>query len=159
MFWAIPKRLHRSLMNFDVKRVSLSLMTFVGSPNRLKTLIRYWYATCSAVISSLQGMNNAIFVHPWSVIVRMVSYPFDLGNLVMKSRAIVWKGRASAKARCCYRMILRFNSLCVNFILLTLGASLDVVFDVFSHLQPPVMSCDDFSCSGNSWMSGCRCVM
>ena len=37
----------------------------------------------------------AIFVHPWSVMVRMESYPCDLGNLTIKSIAIVEKGKAS----------------------------------------------------------------
>src|ERR1700761_2389273 len=36
----------------------------------------------------------AIFVHPWSVIVRMESYPWDLGSLTIKSIAMVENGGA-----------------------------------------------------------------
>jgi len=46
------------------------------------------------LIASLQGMKIDAFEQSVSVIVRMVSYPPDRGNLVMKSMATVSKGRA-----------------------------------------------------------------
>src|SRR6266404_1171008 len=95
MFCVIPRRRHRSLANLDVKCVSLSLMIFVGNPNLLNTWCMYRRATPSAVIVSEQGRNNTILVHPWSVMVRIVSYLSERGNLVMKSIVTVWKGRVS----------------------------------------------------------------
>ena len=44
------------------------------------------------VICSLQGTNITAFVQSWSVMLRMVSHPSDMGTLVMKSTAIVAKG-------------------------------------------------------------------
>jgi hypothetical protein len=49
----------------------------------------------SAVMSSLHGMKIATFVHPWSVMVSIESYPCETGNLTMKSSATVSKGAAS----------------------------------------------------------------
>src|SRR6266702_1226489 len=40
-------------------------------------------------------MRMTAFEQSWSVIVRIESYPWDMGNLVMKSRAMVAKGIAS----------------------------------------------------------------
>ncbi len=95
MFWAIPRMAHTSLMNFDVNRGSLSLITREGSPKRRKTWLTYRSAVSSAEISSLHGMKMAALVQSWSVTVRIASYPFEQGSLVMKSRAIVSNGRAS----------------------------------------------------------------
>ena len=81
-------------MNFPAKRGSRSLMIFLGSPKRLKTCVRYNPATSSAEIVSLQGMKIATFEQSWSVIVSMVLYPLDGGNLTMKSIATVSKGNA-----------------------------------------------------------------
>ena len=81
-------------MNFPTKRGSQSLIIFLGSPKRLNTCIRYNPATSSAEIVSLQGMKIAAFEQSWSVTVSMVSYPFDGGNLTIKSIAIVSKGSA-----------------------------------------------------------------
>jgi len=47
---------------------------------------------------SLQGRKIAAFMQLWSVIIKMVSCPLDSGNLMMKSIAIVWKGRALGSA-------------------------------------------------------------
>src|ERR1700761_6182312 len=41
---------------------------------------------------SQQGTKCVIFVHPWSVMVSIASYPFELGNLVMKSSATTSNG-------------------------------------------------------------------
>ena len=43
----------------------------------------------------MHGINIDAFVQSWSVIVRMESYPWDLGNFVIKSRAMVSNGIAS----------------------------------------------------------------
>ena len=57
--------------------------------------LAYDAAVSSALISSVQGINCAILVQSWSVIVRIESYPCDTGSFVMKSRATVSNGRAS----------------------------------------------------------------
>ena len=49
--------------------------------------------TPSELIASLQGIMMDAFEQSVLVIVRMVSYPPDRGNLVMKSIAMVSKGR------------------------------------------------------------------
>ena len=51
-------------------------------------------ATSSAEIVSLQGMKIATFEQLWSVMVSMESYPFEGGNLTIKSIATVSKGNA-----------------------------------------------------------------
>ena len=81
-------------MNFPAKRRSRSLMIFLGSLKRLKMCMRYSPATSSAEIVSLQGMKIAAFEQSWLVIVSIVLYPFDGGNLTMKSIATVSKGSA-----------------------------------------------------------------
>ena len=81
-------------MNFPAKRGSQSLMIFLRSPKHLKTCVRYSPATSSAEIVSLQGIKIAAFEQSWSVTVSIVSYPFDGGNLTMKSIATVSKGSA-----------------------------------------------------------------
>ena len=62
--------------------------------SRLKTCVKYNPVTSLAEIVSLQGMKIAAFEHSWSVMVSMVSYPFEGGNLTMKSIATVLKGNA-----------------------------------------------------------------
>jgi len=47
---------------------------------------------------SLQGRKIAALVQSWSVIVKIVLCPLDSGSFMMKSIAIVWKGRASGSA-------------------------------------------------------------
>ena len=81
-------------MNFPTKCRSRSLMIFLGSPKHLKTCVRYNPATSSAEIVSLQGMKITAFEKSWSVMVSMESYPFEGGNLMMKSIATVSKGNA-----------------------------------------------------------------
>ncbi|SRR6266702_3023286 len=83
-------------MNFDVNLGSLSLMNFSRSPNHGNICWTINPAVSSAVILSLQGMNTAAFVQSWSVMVRIESYPCDIGSLVMKSSAIVSNGIASS---------------------------------------------------------------
>ena len=50
--------------------------------------------TPSESIASLQGIKTDAFEQSVSVMVRIVSYPPDRGNLVMKSMATVSKGQA-----------------------------------------------------------------
>ena len=86
---------HTSLMNFDVKWGSLSLITCEGSPNRRNTWLTYRSAVSLAVISSWHGIKMAALVQSWSVTVSTASYPFDFGSLVIKSRAMVSNGIAA----------------------------------------------------------------
>src|SRR6266404_7393177 len=44
--------------------------------------------------------------------------------------------------------------VCIDFIGLTLGASLDVVLDVLFQFRPPVGPCNQVFCSHYPWMSG-----
>ena len=81
-------------MNFPAKCGSRLLMIFLRSPKHLKMCVRYNSATSSAKIVSLQGMKITTFKQSWLVIVSMVSYPLDGGNLTMKSIATVSKGNA-----------------------------------------------------------------
>src|SRR5260370_3868552 len=92
MFWAIPNMAHTSLMNFDVKWGSLSLITREGSPKCRKTWLMYSRAISLAVVSSQQGMKMAAFVQSCSVMVRTSLDPFDRGSLVLKSNAMVSNG-------------------------------------------------------------------
>jgi hypothetical protein len=61
-------------MNLEMNQGSLSLMTFLGSPNLGNTWWRYRSATPLALMDSLHGMNIAILVQslirllpPWPV--------------------------------------------------------------------------------------------
>jgi len=54
----------------------------------------YSNAICLAVMASWQGIKMEALKQSWSVIVSIVSYPWDLGSLVMKSRVMVSKGLA-----------------------------------------------------------------
>ena len=74
-------------------------MIFLGSPKRLKTCVKYNPATSSTEIVLLQGMKITAFEQLWSVIVSMESYPFEGGNLTMKSIATVSKGNACETGR------------------------------------------------------------
>ena len=57
-----------------------------------KAFALYSWASSSAVIVSLHGINITALVLPWSVIVRIESNSFDLGSLTIKSMLIVLKG-------------------------------------------------------------------
>ena len=94
IFCVMPSAWQRFLVNFPAKRGSRSLMIFLGSPKRLKTCVRYSPATSSAEIVSLQGIKIAAFEQSWLVMVSMELYPFEGGNLMMKSIATVSKGNA-----------------------------------------------------------------
>ena len=60
----------------------------------MKMCVKYNPATSSAEIALLQGIKIAAFEQLWSVTVSMESYPFEGGNLTMKSIATVSKGNA-----------------------------------------------------------------
>ena len=92
MFCWILNFLQYSLATLDVNLVSRSEMNFFGAPNLANTCRRMSAATPSVVINSLQGMRIIALEQSWSVMVRIVSYPPDCGNFVMKSIAIVWNG-------------------------------------------------------------------
>src|SRR6266568_8882659 len=94
MFCVVPVPLHNSRMNLEANFGSLSLMNFCGSPNRGNMCWIISPAVSSAVMLSLQGMNTAAFVQSWSVTVSIESYPCEIGNLVMKSSAMVSNGIA-----------------------------------------------------------------
>ena len=119
-----------SQVNLDAKRGSRSLMTRKGNPNRVKICLTYNRAVPSAVISSVQGINTDALVQSWLVTVRIASYPWDLGNLVMKLSAItskgvcVWLRRNRCKWGSCGPGI--------DLVPLTLRAPLDVLHDVSS---------------------------
>src|SRR3984885_4357191 len=95
IFCVIPSMRHTSLVNFDVNRGSRSLIILRGSPKCLNTWVTKTAAVSSDVMASLHGMNSAALVQSWSVTVRIESYPWDGGNFVMKSTAIISNGAAS----------------------------------------------------------------
>src|SRR6266702_321922 len=95
MFCVVPVPLHRPLMNFEANLGSRLLMNFSGSLNRGNICWMISPTVSSAVILSLQGMNIAALVQSWSVTVSIESYPCEIGNLVIKSRAMVSNGIAS----------------------------------------------------------------
>ena len=97
IFCEIPRSWHCSRVNIVLNLGSLSLMTHEGSPNQLKTCLRYSWAVPSAVTSSLQGINTDAFIQLWSVMVRMELHPFDSGSFVIKSKAIVSNGNTSGQ--------------------------------------------------------------
>jgi hypothetical protein len=95
----MPNSLQSSWVNFEVNRVSQSLMIFVGRPYLVNTCLAYSAAVSSPEISSTHGMKIVAFEQSWSVTVSMESYPCDTGSLVMKSTATVSKGVASGLAQ------------------------------------------------------------
>ena len=68
-------------------------MIFHGIPYIGNMWFRYRHATPSESTVSLQGMKTDALLQSVSVMVRMVSNPPKVGSLVMKSMAIVSKGR------------------------------------------------------------------
>src|SRR5580693_9098732 len=98
MFCWIPNVLQSSRVNFNANHGSRSLMIFVGRPYLANTCFAYKAAVSSPDISSTQGMKIVAFEQSWSVSVSMESYPWDTGNLVIKSTATVSKGIASGLA-------------------------------------------------------------
>ena len=91
----MPRMLHSSQVKRDANRGSLLLIILEGSLYKGKVCLAYNAAVSSALMSSVQGMNCAILVQSWSVIVKIESYPWDTGSFVIKLRAMVSNGRAS----------------------------------------------------------------
>src|SRR5579864_2198006 len=89
-----PSCLHNSLKKVEVNRMSLSVITFLGIPTKGKTRSLKSVATPGASMVSLQGSKMTALVQSWSVMVRMESYPFEMGSLTIKSIEIVWNGCA-----------------------------------------------------------------
>ena len=83
-----------SVPNFETKHGSRSEMIFHRIPYIGNTWFRYRHATPSELTVSLQGIKTDALLQSMSVMVRMVSNPPEVGSLVMKSMAIVSKGRA-----------------------------------------------------------------
>ena len=78
----------------DINLGSQSLITFVGSPYHLYTWSMYSWAIPSPVIFVVHGRNTAALEHPWSMMVRIASFPLCVGRPVIKSIATRWNGRA-----------------------------------------------------------------
>ena len=57
--------------------------------------LAYSSAILGALIVSLHGRNIAAFEQSWSIIVRMLLYPCERGNLTIRSMATCLKGRAT----------------------------------------------------------------
>ena len=110
----MPSCLHSSQVNLEVNCGSRSLIILVGSPKRTNTCLRYDAVVSSVEISSTHGINIDAFVQSWSVMVRIESYPWDLGNLVIKSRVIISNGIASGfgKMGCSMALIGQLLTLC-----------------------------------------------
>ena len=90
----MSKMRQSSVLNFETKRGSRSEMIFCGIPYVRNTWFRYRRATPSESTVLLQGMKTDALLQSVLVMVRMVSNPPEVGSLVMKSMAIVSKGRA-----------------------------------------------------------------
>ena len=82
-----------SVPNFETKCGSQSEMIFCGILYVGNIWFRYKRATPSESTVSLQGMKTDALLQSVLVMVRIVSKPPDVGSLVMKSMAIVSKGR------------------------------------------------------------------
>ena len=85
---------HSSLLNLDIKRGSRSEMILQGILKCGNTCVAYKAAMPSESMSFLQGRNIAALVQSWSVMVRIESYPFEMGRSTMRSHAMVSKGCA-----------------------------------------------------------------
>ena len=92
MFWVILSNRHSSLVKCDVKCVSQSEITLVGTPKCGNTWVANNSATPAAPIFCVQGKNRAALVTSWSVIVRMESHPLEGGRSTIKSSAMVENG-------------------------------------------------------------------
>ena len=88
----IPSCWQSSSKIFDVKRVSLLEIIFLGNPMKGNTRSLKSSATPTASIVSLHGSKITPFVQSWLVIVSMESYPLESGSLVMKSIEMVVNG-------------------------------------------------------------------
>ena len=106
----------------------------LGIPYQGKRCWRYSSVTPSPVISLLHGMNLVTLKHPWSTMVRIVSYPLDFGRSVMKSMEPYWKGPSSA-----------------GVLKLCKGAWGSQIVLLSWHLAHPLTYCSTYSLSLGPW--------
>ena len=133
-FYLIPMALHSVLTKFPVNLVSLLDMMHLGIPYQGKRCWRYSSAIPSPVISLLHDMNLVALEHPWSTMVRIVLYPFDLGRLVIKFMETYWKGPSSVGVLKWYK-----------------GAWGSQIVLLSWHLVHPLMYCSTYSLSFGPW--------
>ena len=91
----MPSLQASDLPKCDVNLGSQSLITFVGRPYHLYTWSMYNCAIPSPVMFVVHGRNIAALEHPWSMIVRIASFPLCIGRPAIRSIATRWNGRAS----------------------------------------------------------------
>ena len=84
---------------WDVNRGSQSDIILDGTPNHGNRCLRYKRATPSPVIVMWHGRKIAALEHPWSITVRITSYPLALGSWVTRSRATTLNGRIDRSTR------------------------------------------------------------
>ena len=94
-FCCIPKCLVSALTKWDMKCGSLSEIICFRIPNHGKRCMKYNYAIFSPVIVLWQGRKSATCKHPWSINVKIASYPLLGGRSVIRSKASCSKGLAS----------------------------------------------------------------
>src|SRR5882672_2906345 len=87
----IPRSLYKSSMNLETNWPPLSLITFFGSPNFLKTSRQKITATPELVILVVQGTRIFILVR-YLVITKIALYPLDSGRGPTISTEIVSHG-------------------------------------------------------------------
>ena len=68
-----------------MNRGSQSEMILLGIPNHGTRCFKYSCATPGLSIVLQHGINLAALEQPWSTIVRMESYPLDLGKSMIRS--------------------------------------------------------------------------
>ena len=91
----MPSLRANDLPKCDVNLGSRSLITFMGRPYHLYTWSMYSCAIPSSVMFVVQGRNTAALEQPWSMMVRIASFPLCVGRPVIKSIATHWNGKAS----------------------------------------------------------------
>ena len=98
-FMAMSSILYSSRMNSATNWVPLSLMTFLGRPNRENTLSRSISATPLADSSVVVGIARTI-LEKRSTTVRIASYPFEAGKGPIMSIEMISHGASGASWGC-----------------------------------------------------------
>ena len=150
MFCWILNLLQDSLATLEVNHILQSEMNFFDALYLAKTCCRINTATPSAIIDSLQGMRNIALEKLWSVIVRLISYPPDWGNFMMKLMVIVWKGSECLGGN---RNHSWFEGSSVDFTFLASGTTLNILLNILFHVKPPEVSFGQGIGICNSWVS------
>ena len=86
--------LRNSLNDFAANWGPRSDPILSGNPYRLKRLLRISLAMSSAVAVLFVGMNITPLLRPWSTMVRIESYPLDVGRSVTISMTTYPNGRS-----------------------------------------------------------------